>query len=345
MDNLDLPQKILISVKKAGLKTLPSVLCLSKPDLERATGLSPREVNILVQVISEAAYQTPVTTVLNIKREKCNASMIVQKLSLGCPHLDAFLQGGILSQGITEIAGESASGKTQLCIQLCLTVQCPKSMGGLEGGAVYICTEDAFPSKRLNQMIQMFNHKVGSEMASKLKLGDHIYVEHISESDQLWHCITKRIPILLSRGLIKLVVIDSIAAIFRCEYDSNEVAQRAKHIQSVGAKLNWLSLQHDVPVVCVNQVTANMKRSSNVFEPSVLPALGLTWANFVKVRLMISRTNYRLNVDMQSDSENRRPELNPTESVVRCMEVIFSPHLPNNKCYFVVEKTGVVGLT
>lgn len=44
--------------------------------------------------------------------------------------------GGILSQGITEIAGESASGKTQLCMQLCLSVQLPKRHGGLESGKV-----------------------------------------------------------------------------------------------------------------------------------------------------------------------------------------------------------------
>ena len=42
--------------------------------------------------------------------------------------------GGILSRGITEIAGESASGKTQLCMQLCLTVQLPLQLGGLNGG-------------------------------------------------------------------------------------------------------------------------------------------------------------------------------------------------------------------
>ena len=42
--------------------------------------------------------------------------------------------GGVLSRGITEIAGESASGKTQVCLQLCLTVQLPISLGGLDGG-------------------------------------------------------------------------------------------------------------------------------------------------------------------------------------------------------------------
>lgn len=45
------------------------------------------------------------------------------KISLGCPILDKCLGGGILTKGITEIFGESSSGKTQLCLQLCLQVK------------------------------------------------------------------------------------------------------------------------------------------------------------------------------------------------------------------------------
>ena len=44
--------------------------------------------------------------------------------------------GGVLLKGITEIAGESAAGKSQLCLQLCLTVQLPSTHGGLAGGTV-----------------------------------------------------------------------------------------------------------------------------------------------------------------------------------------------------------------
>ena len=43
-------------------------------------------------------------------------------------------EGGVLTRGITEVAGESASGKTQLCMQLCITVQLPKEMHGLDSG-------------------------------------------------------------------------------------------------------------------------------------------------------------------------------------------------------------------
>lgn len=59
-----------------------------------------------------------------------------KSLSLGCPILDEIFRGGILSQGITEVTGESAAGKTQLCLQLCLMAQLPLEDGGLNGGKV-----------------------------------------------------------------------------------------------------------------------------------------------------------------------------------------------------------------
>jgi DNA-repair protein XRCC3 len=67
-------------------------------------------------------------------------------LSLGCPFLDR-CSGGILQGEIFEISGESGSGKTQLCLQCSLTVQLKEEMGGMEGDAIYIVTENDFPNE------------------------------------------------------------------------------------------------------------------------------------------------------------------------------------------------------
>lgn len=71
---------------------------------------------------------------LNICESQRERKYPAAKLSTGCPLLNQFLKGGIPQQGITEIAGESASGKTQLSLQLSLTVQKPVTEGGLNGG-------------------------------------------------------------------------------------------------------------------------------------------------------------------------------------------------------------------
>ena len=71
------------------------------------------------------------------------------RLTLGCPLLDAALGGGLCPTGITELAGESATGKTQFCLTLLLTAQLPRRIGGLGGRSLYLNTEGgAMPRSR-----------------------------------------------------------------------------------------------------------------------------------------------------------------------------------------------------
>ena len=72
--------------------------------------------------------------------------------------------------------------------------------------------------------------------------------------DDLRSIITHRLPVLLNRGAIKLVIIDSIAALFRVEYSIGETSKRAKILRSFGAQLHKLSHLYAIPIVCVNQV-------------------------------------------------------------------------------------------
>lgn len=55
-------------------------------------------------------------------------------VTTGCSNLDAILKGGIPCRGITQFYGAAGTGKTQLALQLCLTVQLPITAGGLEAG-------------------------------------------------------------------------------------------------------------------------------------------------------------------------------------------------------------------
>jgi hypothetical protein len=89
-------------------------------------------------------------------------------LTLRCPVVDRLLGGGLLMQGITEVSGESATGKTQFALQALLQVlsRCsfffvfvclfcffrfaffshdesilPEENGGLGGSGLYLSTE------------------------------------------------------------------------------------------------------------------------------------------------------------------------------------------------------------
>ena len=67
--------------------------------------------------------------------------------------------------------------------------------------------------------------------------------------------ISQRVPFLINRNGIKLVIIDSIAALFRVEFSVKETSQRAKALRSFGAELHNLANQYGTCIVCVNQVS------------------------------------------------------------------------------------------
>ena len=81
-----------------------------------------------------------------------------------------------------------------------------------------------------------------------------------------------------------------------------------------------------------------------------VPALGLSWANAVTTRLMLSRTDQYVTVALH-DSKAASPEhddssVNPRtyQANVRNLKVLFAPHLPNSVCHFIVDEEGVKGL-
>ncbi|KAE8586821.1 hypothetical protein XENTR_v10021773 [Xenopus tropicalis] len=207
-------------------------------------------------------------------------------------------------------------------------------------GAVYICTEDAFPSKRLQQLIKS-QHKLRSdvptEVIKNIRFGDSIFVEHTADVDTLTECITKKVPVLLLRGSIRLVIIDSIAALFRCEFAAKDAAIKAKHLQTLGAKLHSMSSRFLTPVLCINQVTDRVREMNSeqidlgLQDKKVVPALGISWSNQLLMRVMVARTQH----------------IAPAEhagGILRTMEVVFAPHIPQSSCYYTVDLEGVKGL-
>lgn len=149
--HLDIDPRHTAALADAGLSTTVDLLLLSTPEIARRASLSLTAAR--AAKVAAAATEFPRGAItaqeLLASREHHTA-----RLTTGCPALDASLQGGILGRGITEVVGESAAAKTQFCLQLAVTVQLPLSAGGLAGAAVYICTEDAFPNKRMVRLCE-----------------------------------------------------------------------------------------------------------------------------------------------------------------------------------------------
>ncbi|XP_066550092.1 DNA repair protein XRCC3 [Amia ocellicauda] len=339
-EQLELNPRVVAAVKRARVRTAREILSLSGPDLQRLTRLSQADVHHLHLTVAAAYRPGLPVTALQLLRGECPSLEPGRRLTLGCPVLDGLLRGGVPLTGITELAGESAAGKTQLCLQLCLCAQYPPEHGGLGAGAVYICTEDAFPAKRLQQLIS-FQARLRPDLPLALTQGlpfsDNIYVEHAPDLGALQACISRRVPILLSRGLVRLVVLDSVAAVFRSEFEASEARERAGPLLALAVALHRLSHSFSAPVICVNQVTDAVDDSDTarchygLTDRRALPSLGIIWANQVLVRLMLSR--------LPGGTEG-----SGGSSVPRRLEVVFAPHLPQAACLCSVGQEGVRGL-
>ncbi|XP_046420421.1 DNA repair protein XRCC3-like isoform X1 [Neodiprion fabricii] len=225
---------------------------------------------------------------IKCKTVKCLASE-EKFLSLGCPHLDSVLRGGFVNRGITQIYGAAGTGKTQIALQLCLTVQLPIVHGGYEAGAVYISTEGAFPSRRLQELLRESNLTKKFNVTADIIFVTTIHGENTIQ--ELENCIVQKIPHLMATRKIGLLILDSIAAPYRAGYSLNTFGDRAKSLWNIANQLHNLASQYKLTVICINQVSAAISFNNyEVIHPTEQPTLGITWANMITNNFYLCRT-------------------------------------------------------
>ena len=231
-----------------------------------------------------------------------------QRLSLGCPHLDALVKGGIPVGCLTEVVGElkrgrkneqlhestknerkekthprpfdlfqkkqkkgeATAGKTQLCLRLLLTAQLPESEGGLDGSALWLCSEKgAPPVRRLAQLAANSGGNRPSDppsaaaapaaasprsRAAAAPSTDNVFVEKgLFTPLELMEVLDRMEPLMMAttataddaggggnggrrsnRKRIRLIVVDSIAALFRDAAAATDDAASADRTRAIG---------------------------------------------------------------------------------------------------------------
>jgi len=282
-------------------------------------------------------------------------------LKTGCPHLDAFLGGGIDTNGITEIAGEAGAGKTQLALQLTLQAQLPPAEGGLGGAAVYLYggTANVEPAlRRLHQLADAFAKRHWRVQADCELLKNNVYVLQIEDPDDLWRTVSERVPALLGQHSVRLLVIDSIGGVYRGQDEESAQSartmhgQRAQQLLRLAAKLKELAHKFDIATVVLNQVVdkpsdGQNRRTAAPWELGAcgtpdgsmrVPALGLAWSSCVNTRLVLTRRAASALIPESGAGA-------PYDSMWRRhLHVAFSPRLPMGaEAPFWVREEGVVG--
>jgi len=133
-------------LREAGIHTVEGLATATLGEVT-ASGIGEATATKII----EAARRTMALTYITAE-ELAERRKKMRKLTTGCASLDAIMDGGLETQNITEFYGEYGAGKSQICQQLCVTVQLPEERGGLDGGALIIDTEQVFRPDRITQM-------------------------------------------------------------------------------------------------------------------------------------------------------------------------------------------------
>ncbi|RKO91008.1 P-loop containing nucleoside triphosphate hydrolase protein [Blyttiomyces helicus] len=362
----------------SNLTTAEEVLIESESQLAARLRISEPLSRDLLLSASRAYYpaECRVSTALALRTEQRARG----RLTVGDPVLDRVLKGGVPTQGITEVYGRSGCGKTQMMLQICLTVQLPRELGGLDADAVYVATEN-FPNKRFMQLCAHFRSRFPA--LATHDPGTRVHVIKVSDPETQNHILAYQLPALASRRRIGLVVIDSIAAAFRGDdgggngsrVDGGDAAERARQLCEIGAGLKRMA-DAGVAVVIVNQVSdafgdggEDVRFVNGVApvrvgaapgypagmvgvgdgvggiwrRPSVVPALGLAWSNQVNTRIVLDRSE-SVCLGGEDLVSGGGEEVSHSAAISRTLGVRFAPHLPLTFCNFNIVAGGIEGV-
>ncbi len=167
-------------------------------------------------------------------------------------------KSGIREGESYEFFGSFRSGKSQLCHQLCVTVQLPKELGGIGKKAIYIDTEGTFSPTRIIQMATRLKNETGWDKPLDDILGDIMYAR-AKNSDMQQGIALKLLEILGNqKNDFGLVIVDSVTAHFRAEYSGRgTLADRQQTLNHHLSILHRIADTYNLSIVVTNQVQAN----------------------------------------------------------------------------------------
>lgn len=231
-------------------------------------------------------------------------------LTTGSKAIDTLLGKGLETQALTELIGEFGSGKTQLCHEMCVTVQLPLDRGGLGARALYIDTEGTFRPERIINIATAFG------LNSDDVLNNIIYARAFNSDHQM--LLAEEAFTLVPTNNVRLVVVDSVITHFRSEYPGREsLAPRQQKLNRHIHQLLRMADIYNAAVVLTNQIQA----TPDVFfgNPNK-PAGG---------NILAHGSTYR--IWLRKSKENRR-----------IARIIDSPLHPESECIFAITTNGII---
>ncbi len=291
-------------LRTLGKDTLDKIAVLSPHELSELSGIGVESAKKAVQAAKESTTIEYETGEAVLQRRKD-----IGKIATGAKELDDLIGGGVETESITETYGRFASGKSQLGFQLIVNVHLPRDKGGLDGGALVIDTEGTFRPERIEQIAK------AAGLDPKKVLEETIVVRAITTEQQI--LTIERAEKLIQEKNIKLIVVDSLMALFRSEFvGRGALNERQGKVNQHLHKLQMLADKYKLAIYITNQV---MDNPGILFGDPTTPIGGNILAHAATTRLYLKK----------SKDEKR---------IVRLVD---SPEMPEGECVMKITPNGI----
>jgi len=171
-------------------------------------------------------------------------------ISLLDKNIDNLLRGGIETKELTEVFGESKSGKTQFCHVICISVLISDYDNFGSKKVIYIDTEGSFKPRRIIEIAKYYN-------IDKKSLTKNIFYAKAFHSEHQTQLLISAASIATYSN-VKLVIIDSCTSLFRTDFTGRgELFQRQSLLGKFLRNLKRLSEEFNLAVLITNQVVSS----------------------------------------------------------------------------------------
>ena len=293
----------------AGIHNIMDLLVRGPVDVAEITGMDKETAEKIVnkarqQLVEEGLIAKDFVNATEIYKRRQD----IGKISTGTSCLDLLFDGGIETQALTEVYGEFGCGKTQFCHTMCVNVQKPKEEGGLDGGVLYIDTENTFRPERIVTMAKAQN-------LDPEKILENIIVARAYNSAHQILILQEAGPVIEENN-IKLVIADSAVGLFRAEYlGRGTLSERQQKLNKFVHLLVRTAETYNCAALATNQV---MSSPDTFFGDPTRPIGGNVVAHTSTYRVYFKKSGKK-----------------------RIARMVDSPHHPESEVIFILTEAGV----
>ncbi|KAK7475481.1 hypothetical protein BaRGS_00033300 [Batillaria attramentaria] len=206
---------VLSSLQTARIRTVTDFVSKNPEEIAQICSIPYKDVLSIRRVLLAQYSAFPVLA----SQLYTNALSNLAIICTGISELDQLLDGGLYGGEVCELAGETAAGKTQVCLRCAATVACVHAQN-----VVYIDTCGSSSAERLVDFIPGFDH---SEQTSGFYRS------------------------------VKMLILDNVAAVFYPVLGGQQMDSVAL-LEQIGQRLKQLAMDFCLAVLVTNNVTSGL---------------------------------------------------------------------------------------